>query len=353
MEKKRRRRRKSGINPVLTVIVTVLLLIVLGIGIFVGSIYMAYTSEGTTGGKEVTFEIKQGEGLKTIAENLKQQGLIKNKIAFILKAKDMGAASSLRYGTFVLNEGAGMETLINQLISGGAQKETISFTIPEGYSIEKMAVKLEEEGICTAEEFLNAVEQEYEYTFLESIPDNADVKYRLQGFLYPDTYSIYADATAEDIVRLMLEQFGKKFDEEMQAKAVQLGKTIFEVVTEASVVEREAQLPEERAMIAGVLMNRLAINMPLQMCPTVLYPLTDGMYDVTTVTYEDTEIDSPYNTYQNPGLPVGPICSPGIACLEAVLEPAEHEYLFYHTDETKNDGSHIFTKTYGEHTQTQ
>ena len=353
MEKKRRRRRKRGIHPVLVIVLVLVLAIVLGIGIFVGSIYMAYTSEGTTGGKEVTFEVKQGEGLKVIAENLKKQGLIKNKIAFILKAKDMGVDSKLRYGTFVLNEGAGIETLLNQLTSGGAQKDTKSFTIPEGYSIEKMAVKLEEDGICSAADFLAAVEQDYEYSFLESIPDNADIKYRLQGFLYPDTYSIYDDATAEDVVRLMLEQFGKKFDEGMQAKVAQLGKTIFEVVTEASIVEREAQLHEERAMIAGVLMNRLEIDMPLQMCPTVLYPLTDGMYDVTTVTYADTEIDSPYNTYQNPGLPVGPICSPGIACLEAVLDPAEHDYLFYHTDETKKDGSHIFTKTYNEHTQTQ
>ena len=353
MEKKRRRRRKKDRNPVLTIIIVFLLAILLGIGIFVGSIYVAYTSEGKTGGEEVTFEIKQGEGLKVIAENLKEQGLIKNKIAFILKAKDMGVASSLRYGTFVLNEGAGIETLINQLTSGGAQKATKSFTIPEGYSIEKIAVKLEEDGICSAEEFLAAVEQDYDYDFLESIPENEDIKYRLQGFLYPDTYSIYEDATAEDIVRMMLEQFGKKFNDEMRAKVAALGKSIFEVVTEASIVEREAQLAEERPIIAGVLMNRLEIDMPLQMCPTVLYPLTDGMYDVSTVTYADTEIDSPYNTYQNPGLPVGPICNPGIACLEAVLDPAEHEYLFYHTDETKNDGSHIFTKTYNEHTQTQ
>ena len=353
MEKKRRRRRKKRVNPILVIFLVIMLLGVLGVGIFAGSIYLAYTSEGVEGGKEVTFEIKQGEGLSTIAENLKEQGIIKNKIAFVLKAKNYGVASKLRYGTFVLNEGAGIDTILDQLLSGGAQKATKSFTIPEGYSIEKMAVKLEEDGICSAADFLAAVEQDYEYSFLESIPEDEGIKYRLQGFLYPDTYSIYEDATAEDIVSLMLEQFGKKFNEEMQAKAAQLGKSVFEVVVEASIVEREAQIHEERVIIAGVLMNRLEINMPLQMCPTVLYPLTDGMYDVTTVTYADTEIDSPYNTYQNPGLPVGPICSPGIACLEAVLDPAEHEYLFYHTDETKKDGSHIFTKTYGEHTQTQ
>ena len=353
MEKKRRRRRKKRIHPILVIFLVIMLLGVLGVGIFAGSIYFAYTSEGVQGGKEVTFEIKQGEGLNTIAENLKEQGIIKNKIAFVLKAKNLGVASKLRYGTFVLNEGAGIDTIIDQLLSGGAQKDTKSFTIPEGYSIEKMAVKLEEDGICSAADFLAAVELDYEYSFLESIPEDEGIKYRLQGFLYPDTYSIYEDATAEDIVRLMLEQFGNKFTAEMQAKADQLGKTVFEIVTEASIVEREAQLPEERSIIAGVFNNRLEINMPLQVDPTVLYPLTDGMYDVYRVLYADLEIDSPYNTYKYPGLPVGPICSPGIACVEAVLEPQEHNYLYYHTDTKKNDGSHIFTETYDQHLQTQ
>ena len=352
MEKKRRRRRKKT-NPIVKIVLILMLIGVLAVGIVAGSIFWEYTSKGTEGGAEVTFVIDQGQGVRTIAENLKEQGLIKSEIAFILKVKDMGVSSKLRYGTFVLNEGAGIETLINQLLQGGAQKESKTFTIPEGYSIEKMAVKLEEDGICTAADFLAAVELDYDYSFLDSIPADADVKYRLQGFLYPDTYAVAEDATAEDVVNVMLRQFESKFTQEMIDKVNSLGKTIFQVVTEASIVEREAQLAEERPIIAGVLMNRLEINMPLQMCPTVLYPLTDGMYDVTTVTYADTEIDSPYNTYQNPGLPVGPICSPGISCLEAVLDPAEHEYLFYHTDETKKDGSHIFTKTYGEHTQTQ
>lgn len=352
MEKKRRRRRKRK-NPVLKAVLLIMLVLVVGAGIFAGSIFWEYTASGTEGGKEVTFEIEQGQGVRTIAANLKEAGLIKSELAFILKVRNMGASSALRYGSFILNEGAGLETLITQLTSGGAQKASKSFTIPEGYSIEKMAVKLEEEGICSAADFLAAVEQEYDFDFLESIPADADVKYRLQGFLYPDTYSVFEDATAEDIVRTMLEQFDSKFTADMRTKAENLGKSIFEVVIEASIVEREAQKAEERSMIAGVIVNRLEINMPLQMCPTALYPVTDGMYDKSTVTYADTEIDSPYNTYKYTGLPVGPICSPGVSCLEAVLEPAEHDYLFYHVDESKNDGSHIFTETYEEHTQTQ
>lgn len=352
MEKGRRRKNRKK-RLVLNIVLVVILLLFLVVAYFGGTMFLEYNSKGKGDGEIVSFEIEQGSGVLDIATKLKEEGLIKYRVTFILKAREMGALSQLRYGVFNLHKDAGLETLIQELISGGAKKEEAMFTIPEGYSIEMIALKLEEEGICTASEFLEAVEKEYEYSFLESIPTDASIKYRLQGFLYPDTYSVYEDATAEDIVCLMLEQFGNKFTSEMQDKASAQGKTIFEVVTEASVVEREAQIHEERSKIAGVFQNRLEINMRLQVDPTVLYPLTDGLYDVYRVTYADLEIDSPYNTYKYTGLPVGPICNPGIACLEAVLEPEEHDYLYYHTDTEKNDGSHIFTKTYQEHLGTQ
>jgi UPF0755 protein len=124
-------------------------------------------------------------------------------------------------------------------------------------------------------------------------------------------------------------------------------------VTEASIIERETMVDSERVTVAGVIKNRLEKGMLLQMCPTALYPITDGIYDKNTVTYEDTKVDSPYNTYVNKGLPIGPIACPGLESLEAALNPEEHDFLFYHTDKKKNDGSHIFTKTYQEHTNTQ
>ena len=265
----------------------------------------------------------------------------------------MGASSKLKYGSFTLSKGSSLKTLIEGLTKGGAQKEGIWFTVPEGYTIEKIAVKLEKEGICKEKDFLDAVSKEYDYWFLESIPKDIQVKYRLQGFLFPDTYEIGENTIAEDIVRTMLDQFGAQYTKEMDEQAKNLGKTTFEIVTEASIIERETEVDEERPVIAGVIENRLKADMALQMCPTVLYPLTDGMYDVTQVTYEDTKIQSPYNTYQNKGLPAGPIANPGLPCLKAALNPAEHDYFFYHTDETKNDGSHIFTKTYEEHVKTQ
>jgi len=339
---------KKQIGKILLIIVFLLLLIG---GFVAGSMFMEYKSDEKGSGETVTVDIQQGEGVWDIACKLKEEGLIKYRLVFCLKTKSMGA--TLHYGTFTLYKNAGLEAIIESLVSGGALKEEAMFTIPEGYTIELIAQKLEKEGLCTETEFLQAVEKEYDYWFLESIPNDAEVVYRLQGFLYPDTYAIAEDMTAEDIVTVMLDQFDAKFTSEMKEKAEHLGKTVYEVVTEASIIERETMIDSERETVAGVIKNRLKKGMRLQMCPTALYPLTNGIYDKTTVTHEDTLVDSPYNTYQNSGLPAGPIASPGLPSLEAALNPEEHDFLYYHTDPKKNDGSHIFTKTYGEHVNTQ
>lgn len=352
MEKGRRRKNRKK-RLVLNVVLASVLLLFLVVAYFGGTMFMEYNSKGKGNGEIVSFEIEQGSGSLDIATKLKEEGLIKYRVVFILKAREMGVLSQLRYGVFDLHKDAGLETLIQELVSGGAKKEEAMFTVPEGYSIEQIAVKLEEDGICAAKAFLQAIEQDYDFEFLETIPEDADVKYKLQGFLFPDTYAIADDMTPQDIVTVMLQQFDTKFTDEMKSKAAQLGKSVFEVVTEASIIERETMVDAERVMVAGVIKNRLEDGMRLQMCPTVLYPLTNGIYDKTSVTNEDTLLDSPYNTYQNKGLPPGPIANPGILSLEAALNPAEHDYLFYHTDTEKNDGSHIFTKTYQEHVDTQ
>lgn len=328
--------------------IVVLILVIVGITMFI-----EYGSKGEGNGETVTIEIEQGEGMWDIATKLKKEGLINYKLVFCLKAKNMNASSKLRYGKFVLQKESGLETIIEDLISGGAQKEQVMFTVPEGYTIELIAEKLEKENVCTKEAFLQAVEKDYDYWFLESIPEDAEVTYRLQGFLYPETYAISEDMDAEAIVKVMLDEFGKRFTEDMKQKADKLGKTVYEVVIEASIIERETMKESEKVTVAGVIKNRLKKGMRLEMCPTALYPITNGIYDKTTVTYEDTKVDSPYNTYRNKGLPVGPISCPDVSSMEAALNPEEHDYLYYHTDPNKKDGSHIFTKTYQEHKETQ
>lgn len=348
-----RRRRDKKKSRIINIILSVFGVLFLTIAFIMGSIFIEYNSVGKGTEETVTIQIEQGEGAWDIAEKLQDNNLINYRIAFYLKAKSMGASGKLRYGTFELHKDSGLQTIIEDLTSGGAQKEEKKFTVPEGYTIELIAKKLEEEGICLENEFLQAVQGDYDYWFLDSVPEDADVTYRLQGFLFPETYAIGEDMTAEDIVKVMLDQFDKKFTADMQNKMNALGKTVFEVVIEASIIERETMVDSERPTVAGVIKNRLDKGMRLEMCPTALYPLTDGIYDKTTVTYEDTRVDSPYNTYRNKGLPVGPIACPGIASLEAALNPEEHKFLFYHTDPNKKDGSHIFTETYAEHTNTQ
>ena len=336
------------------IIVLPVLGVLVGATAFFGiTMYSEYTKESVETNKEIVVTIEEGQGVSDIANTLKEEGLIHYPVLFYLKAKEMGADTKLRYGEFAVAEGSSLEDIVLSLTTGGAKKEEAKITIPEGYSVLKTAKLVAAMNLCTEQDFLAALEKDYDYWFLESIPDDADVLCRLEGFLYPDTYAIADNATAEDLVRMMLEQFGKVYTEEMKAKAEQMGMTTYEVITKASVVEREAKIKEERPVIAGVIENRLNSNMALQMCPTVLYPLTNGQYDKEVVTYEDTEYQSPYNTYVHSGLPVGPIACPGISSIEAVLNPEKHEYLFYHTDEEKKNGSHIFTKTYSEHQETQ
>jgi UPF0755 protein len=225
--------------------------------------------------------------------------------------------------------------------------------VPEGFTIDQIAARCEEQGICTEQEFINAVKSvtTNDFPYLEDVPATADVRYKLEGYLFPATYDIYQDTTARSLVDWMLRTFQNYYTSELQEQAANMGYNSYEVITMASMVERECKVSEERAIVAGVINNRLAAGMMLQIDPTVLYPLTDGMYNQTTVTYEDLELDSPYNTYMYTGLPVGPICNPGLECIKAVLYPESHDYLYYHID-NEELGTHIFTETYDEHINT-
>ena len=340
-------------DKVVKILLIVLAVIVLVVGYFGITMYQEFTSTGSGTEEIVVIEIEQGETTKTIATKLKDSGLIDYEIVFYLKVKSIGVADKLRYGTYSLHKGAGISEIIEDLTSGGAQKDSVMFTIPEGYTIELIAKKLEKEGICTEQEFLDAVQKDYDYWFLKELPENEQIPYKLQGFLYPETYAISDSMTAEDIVHVMLKQFDKEFTDELRNQMKQQNKTIYEIVVEASIIERETKLEHEKVMVAGVIENRFKKGMKLEIDATTLYPLTEGLYNKTRVFFVDLEIDSLYNTYMYEGLPVGPICNPSISSMEAALNPAEHSYLYYHTDKEKNDGSHIFTETYEEHVNTQ
>ena len=316
-----------------------------------------YELEGTDTkeGLDVVVTIPEGASAKEIAAILEQKGLIKYPKAFVKRLQNSEYRGNLKSGTYTLN--TGMNTLEMMAVMSPEYEEILAIdqlVIPEGFTIEMIAARCEEQGICSSEDFLREVSSvtSANFEYLNDVPAGIPVKYKLQGYIFPATYDIYEDTTAKSLVRWMLDTFDNYYTEDMKARAEELGYSSFDVVTRASIVEREAKVASERAVIAGVINNRLNSGMNLEMCPTVLYPLTDGMYDQSQVLYEDLSIESEYNTYLNSGLPVGPICNPGVDCINAVLYPEEHGYYFYHVDD-EDAGTHIFTETYEEHIDTQ
>ena len=295
-------------------------------------------------GTVVRIEVTMGENTKSIAKKLEAAGVIKSSGKFLRAVKRSGKANSLRYGLYDIEKGCDNGEIINLLTTGGNVKTSISVTIPEGFSLERIIERVSEYGISSSDELYEALWDEYGYSFIDCIPKNIKVKYPLQGFLFPSTYEFEKDASAHEVIDTFLGEFEK------QMKLNNISEDdLFETVIKASLVEREAKIDSERRTIAGVIENRLKKDMRLQIDATVVYAISDGMYNVDRVLYKDLETDSPYNTYLYKGLPAGPICSPGAKSLAAAQSPEMHSYYYYRTDNDKNDGSHIFTENFSEH----
>ena len=326
------------------ILAVILCIVILIVGLF-----------ACTGGRnqepvEATIVINEGDSIFKIASSLEKEGIISNAPWFICRLILSGDRSKLHYGTYNLSSEYSYKEMIAALSSGGISTAVTMLTIPEGYSIQQIAQLIESSEIdVTAQEFYDALDDDYNVDFLKDIPESQNRDYKLQGFLFPSTYEFYIDTTAHDIIKTMLNEFERQYK---QAGDNVSDMPFYDVVKVASIIEREALLESELATIAGVIHNRLKIDMALQIDATVVYAVTEGKYDKTSVTYDDLEIDSPYNTYMYTGLPAGPVCNPGAAALKAALNPELNEYLYYHTDETKQDGSHIFTKTFTEHKNT-
>ena len=227
-------------------------------------------------------------------------------------------------------------------------RKIVTVMIPEGYSIDMMAKRLEDQGVFKADEFLKAVKdtKQYKNEFIKDIPSKKGVKYQLEGYLYPDTYKIYKSSKPKDLIQKMLDNFDQKYS--ALAKDYKGKHSMAEIMTIASMIEREAKVESERPVIAGVIENRLAKKMKLQIDPTVLYTTTNGLYNAKKVYYRDLKAKTVYNTYVIKGLPAGPICNPADTAIKAAMNPKKHDYLYYRTDGSKN-GTHVFTKTFNEH----
>lgn len=298
----------------------------------------------------VDLQVTEDTTLQQVAKELYKNNIITNKNFFLLEAKLDKNYQHLIKGTYTLTSNMPTVEILNLLttVSTG-EKDTLKFTIPEGYTVEQIAERLASLNIVSKKDFLSAVtDRDYddEYTFLQQIPPDLSYKYKLEGYLFPDTYIIRKNASAEEIVIKMLNRFQDIYDS-YASFIPSTGYTGHELLTIASIIEQEVRLDEERPIISGIIDNRIKHNMPLQMCSSVQYSLNKRK---AALTYEDLQTNSPYNTYLNKGLPIGPICNPGEACIKAAFFPQDNDYYFFVLKDSKT-GSHAFSHTFKEHNE--
>jgi len=287
----------------------------------------------------ITLEIEEGLDTDGIANLLEQEGLIDHARSFKFAVLLGRARGQLQAGTFEISAAQSPREIVD-VLKQGFTKET-KVTIPEGLKLSEVAEIMEEAGVVTAEEFTEAANQPYEYSFLRSLPVEAS----LEGFLFPDTYYFAADATATDVITKMLDNFEAQI-EPLLDLFEKSDLSVYEVVTLASLVEGEVPDDADRKVVASVFFNRLAIDMPLRADSTLAYITGEDTIDFNL---DDIAIDDPYNTYQIVGLPPGPINSPGLSSLTAVLEPAETNFFYFVSD--PETGDTIFAETLEEHNQ--
>ncbi len=300
----------------------------------------------------VMFTIASGEMPADVAKHLQDQGLVKDADLFVQWLKYLHVGSKIQAGDFVLRRNMTTDEIIQALQHGRAK--TVTFTIRPGWRVEEVAEYLQTVGLSdfTKESFLQSTKTgKSELAFLQDRPKQATAS--LEGYLFPETYNVPVDTSVDGVLTLVLGTFDQRVTDEMRKAAAASKMTLYDVVTLASIVEREAAVPSERPLIASVYLNRLKKKQLLQADPTVQYALgyqasTNKWWKSPISLDEYQNVRSPYNTYLNGGLPPGPICSPSLDSIRAVLEPAQTDYYYFLG---KGDGSHVFSKTYEEHQQ--
>ncbi|MET3940321.1 UPF0755 protein [Paenibacillus sp. PvP094] len=335
-------------GKVILVILLILVIVAGGAGAAVWNMMRPVSDSA----EPVVFEIKSGSGTSQIADQLEQEGLIRSGLAFkgYLKWKNQG--SSFMAGTYSMKPGVSYDEIITKLNSGEVvPEEMVKFTIPEGYTVLQMADKLSAEGVVEREEFIKLANDpsSFDVDIIKDIPVDEELRYALEGYLFPETYELKKGSSTHDVMQRMLEEFQTKINTipDLDSKLKARNLSLHELLTIASLVEREVVVDEERALVAGVIDNRIKQDMKLEIDATVQYLLDKPK---ARLLFKDLKVQSPYNSYLNKGLPPGPIASPSLESIEAALAPEASDYLFY---VTKKDGSsgHLFAKTYKEHQQ--
>lgn len=323
------------------IILTILGILILGLGSIAGYILYKINTPLSLDKTEKMFVIEKGETTKEIGHKLEEQNLISSSFYFETYIYYKKLEDKLQAGIYSLNPSMTPREIAQWFVSGKANQVKVTF--PEGWRATQIVKRLEEADVCDEEEFLKALEtidksKFKEYNFINQIPEGQN----LEGFLFPDTYIFYKESKPTDVIEKMLANFDKKLDETLRKEIEEQGKTIFEIIILASIIEREAKTHQEMSKIASVYWNRLEIGMKLDADPTIQY--AKGSWDKLEV--EDYKFDSSYNTYLHKGLPPGPICNPSLDAIKAAIYPDETDYLyFFHTE----DGKTFFSETKEEH----
>ncbi|MDD5625630.1 MAG: endolytic transglycosylase MltG [Patescibacteria group bacterium] len=325
------------------IIIGYLVFVVLAIGLY---FFFNHSSKPVVTENQVqTFIVEKGEGLNDIAAKLKDKGIISNVKLFELYAFLTNTRNKFLAGEYSLNKGMTLNDLIKSLTSQAvAQEKTV--TIIEGLTNKEIGAVLEKAGLVSQTDFLAALEKMSQdqtlystYDFLASQPESNN----LEGYLFPDTYKFFKDTTSEAIIKKMLDNFGKKLDDQLRADIKKSNKIIFEIITMSSIVEKEAALDQDRRLVADIFWKRLKENWALESCATINYIL--GTPKVR-LSFDDTRTPSPYNTYLHRGLPPGPINNPGLSSIRATIYPLDSDYCCFLST---SEGKIIFSQTIEEH----
>lgn len=302
--------------------------------------WLLFESRGTEAVKTrpVLFDVEKGKGVRAIAEALKLKGIIRKQWSFVLQYEFFFFPQSLKAGEYQFQPSQSSQEILEDLIRGKIYLHAV--TVAEGLTARESADVFLSAGFGTAGEFIKAF-REPEMI----LPWDAKAR-NLEGYLFPETYSLPKGLAAEEIFGKMVSQFKTVFDESWRRRTDELRMSVREVVTLASLIEKETSLQEEKELVSAVFHNRLHRGMKLDCDPTIIYALKEkGLFD-GRLHAKDLKLDNPYNTYRYPGLPPGPICNPGRESLRTALYPASDDYFYF---VSKNDGSHIFSRTLREH----
>jgi len=334
----------------------VILIVVAGIS-YAALYYNGTNSAVSKEGKDVVFSVAKGEIVQTIGNNLKKAGLINSEFYFVTYVKRNDLEPRFQAGEYILNPSLTIKEITKVLTKGDTLSNERTIKIIEGWNTREISQYFEREGMFQSEELLELIGfPQVDYRNNKEMPTPKDYSanfgflkdkpsyYGLEGYLFPDTYRIFKDAPLNDIVLKMLDNFDKKLTPEMRADIKKQGKSIYEIVIMASVVEKEVRSEDDMKVVAGIFWDRIKNKQALESCATLAYVLGVNKAQYTA---EDTKIDSPYNTYENRGLPPGPISNPGLKAIKAAIYPQYTDYNYFLS--RPDTGGTVFSETYQEH----